>query len=111
MRKGCVQGGGGGLRSPQAECDVSGPTVAVSCPAHTRAQGQGRPASSRLEAAAGGYLALPSSFVGMVYSGSEPAVPVLGRLCLGWLFQESEDVPGVHLLAGQAHPKGPQEDR
>lgn len=74
------------------------------------AQGQGHPTSSRL-APAVGYAGLPSSFLGMVYSGSESAATVLGGLEVGWLLQESEGATGVHLSAGQAHPKGPQEDR
>lgn len=74
------------------------------------AQGQGHLTTSRL-APAVGYAGLPSSLLGMVYSGSEPAAAVLGGLEVGWLLQESEGATGVYLSAGQAHQKGPQEDR
>lgn len=40
-------------------------------------------------------------------SGLESATPVLSGLEISWLLGESKDVPGVHLLAGQEHPKGP----
>lgn len=50
--------------------------------------------------------ALGGACCGLVFS-----VDLVGGLGVSRLLQESEGAPGVHLLAGQAHPKGPQEDR